>query len=302
MGWDVESQGLFGAPELPVIVGADAHNTIFKALAMLGLGRDRVIRVPIDAQGRMRPELLPDIPGPAIVCIQHGNVNSGAFDPAGPVIEWARVRDAWVHVDGAFGLWARATPSRAHLAAGVEGADSWATDAHKWLNVPYDSGLAFVRDAEALRAAMAVTADYLPTVTEQRAGGKHRPLQLPEAGREQEGRHQVDEDPAQRASGGHHQVEARQPAGPRAQRANLQRAPRIRRESRPLFPSLKRGMDREGRRTPARGIFAPHQRCRYPCWRGASPGVRICRAPPPGRGRSGPRRSPGPGRLLFEPL
>jgi glutamate/tyrosine decarboxylase-like PLP-dependent enzyme len=161
MGWDVESQGLFGAPELPVIVGADAHNTIFKALAMLGLGRDRVIRVPIDAQGRIRPEMLPDLPGPAIVCIQQGNVNSGAFDPAGPVIEWARARNAWVHVDGAFGLWARATPARAQLAAGVEGADSWATDAHKWLNVPYDCGIALVRDKSALRGAMGTGAAYL---------------------------------------------------------------------------------------------------------------------------------------------
>jgi len=161
MGWDVESQGLFGAPELPVIVGADAHSTIFKALAMLGLGRDRVLRVPIDSQGRMRPEALPDIAGPAIVCIQHGNVNSGAFDPAGPIIAWARSRNAWVHVDGAFGLWARAAASRAHLAQGAEDADSWATDAHKWLNVPYDCGVALVRDGVALRGAMGTGAAYL---------------------------------------------------------------------------------------------------------------------------------------------
>ena len=161
MGWDVESQGLFGAPELPVVVGGDAHSTIFKALAMLGLGRDRVIRVPIDSQGRLRAEALPDLPGPAIVCIQQGNVNSGAFDPAGPVVEWARARNAWVHVDGAFGLWARATRSRAHLAQGVEGADSWATDAHKWLNVPYDCGIVLVRDQSALRGAMGTGAAYL---------------------------------------------------------------------------------------------------------------------------------------------
>jgi glutamate/tyrosine decarboxylase-like PLP-dependent enzyme len=161
MDWDVEARGLFGAPEIPVIVGEDAHSTIFKALAMLGLGRDRVLRVPMDAEGRLRADSLPDIGGPAIVCIQHGNVNSGCFDPAGPVIEWARSRGAWVHVDGAFGLWARAASSRAYLAQGAEGADSWATDAHKWLNVPYDCGIAVVRDRSALRRVMGTGAAYL---------------------------------------------------------------------------------------------------------------------------------------------
>jgi glutamate/tyrosine decarboxylase-like PLP-dependent enzyme len=161
LGWDVEAQGLFGAPEVPVIVSADAHNTIFKSLAMLGLGRDRVTRVPIDAQGRMRPDAMPDVAGPAIVCIQHGNINTGAFDPTDPIIDWARERDVWVHVDGAFGLWARATPARAGLAGGVEHADSWATDAHKWLNVPYDCGIALVRDKSALRGAMGTGAAYL---------------------------------------------------------------------------------------------------------------------------------------------
>jgi len=154
LGWDVESQGLFGAPEVPVVVGAEAHNTIFKALAMLGLGRDRVIRVPIDAEGRMRPEAMPDIDGPAIVCIQHGNVNSGAFDPADEIIDWARARNAWVHVDAAFGLWARVTRDRAYLTKGVERADSWALDAHKWLNIPYDCGIALVRDRTDLSGAM----------------------------------------------------------------------------------------------------------------------------------------------------
>ncbi len=153
-GWDVESQGLFGAPQVRVVVGADAHNTIFKSLAMLGLGRDRVLRVPIDAEGRMRADALPDLDGPVIVCIQHGNVNSGAFDPAEPIIEWARQRQGWVHVDGAFGLWARVSPARAALSRGAEHADSWATDAHKWLNVPYDCGIALVRDTSALRGAM----------------------------------------------------------------------------------------------------------------------------------------------------
>jgi len=161
LGWDVESRGLFGAPEIPVIVGGDAHSTIFKALAMLGLGRDRVLPVPIDAEGRMRPGALPDVAGPVIVCIQHGNVNSGAFDPALPIIEWARRRGGWVHIDGAFGLWARAAPTRAHLCKGAELADSWATDAHKWLNVPYDCGIAIVRDEPALRGAMGTGAAYL---------------------------------------------------------------------------------------------------------------------------------------------
>ncbi len=161
LGWDVESKGLFGAPQIPVIVGAEAHSTIFKALAMLGLGRDRVIRVPIDREGRMRPDSMPVIDGPAIVCIQQGNVNSGAFDPAEEIIDWAHERGAWVHVDGAFGLWARASTDRAHLARGVERADSWATDAHKWLNVPYDCGIVLVRDQQALRGAMGTGAAYL---------------------------------------------------------------------------------------------------------------------------------------------
>jgi glutamate/tyrosine decarboxylase-like PLP-dependent enzyme len=160
-GWDVEAKGLFGAPAIPVIVGAEAHSTLYKALAMLGLGRDRVQKVPIDAQGRMRADALPQLTAPAIVCIQHGNVNSGAFDPAAPIIEWAHRNGSWVHVDGAFGLWARAAPGRAHLCEGAELADSWATDAHKWLNVPYDCGITMVRDPAALRGAMGTGAAYL---------------------------------------------------------------------------------------------------------------------------------------------
>jgi glutamate/tyrosine decarboxylase-like PLP-dependent enzyme len=162
-GWQVEADGLFGAPPITVIVGEEAHPTLLKSLGVLGLGRKRVARVPVDAQGRMRLDALPRIAGPTIVCVQAGNVNSGAFDPVAQITQRAHEAGAWVHVDGAFGLWARATPARAHLAAGVELADSWATDAHKWLNVPYDSGVAFVRDAEALRASMAITAEYLPT-------------------------------------------------------------------------------------------------------------------------------------------
>lgn len=162
VGWDVEAQGLFGAPPVTVVVGAEAHPSVLKALGLLGLGRTRMVTVPVDGQGRMRAEALPPLAGPTVVCIQAGNVNTGAFDPAPEICRRARAAGAWVHVDGAFGLWAAAAAPRAYLAAGVGEADSWATDAHKWLNVPYDSGLAFVRDPETLRAAMAVSAAYLP--------------------------------------------------------------------------------------------------------------------------------------------
>jgi glutamate/tyrosine decarboxylase-like PLP-dependent enzyme len=163
VGWDVEADGLFGAPPVTVIVSAEAHPTLLKALGVVGFGRTRVVKVPVDDQGRMRADALPAIDGPAIVCVQVGNVNTGACDPVAEICERVAASGAWVHVDGAFGLWARVAPSRAHLVAGIELADSWATDAHKWLNVPYDSGVAFVRDGRALRAAMAVTAEYLPT-------------------------------------------------------------------------------------------------------------------------------------------
>ncbi len=161
-GWDVESNGLFGAPEIHVVVGEEAHPTLFRSLSLLGLGHQRVTKVPVDDQGRMRADMLPKLSGPTIVCTQAGNVNSGGFDPIDEICKWAHEAGAWVHVDGAFGLWASATPKRAHLTAGVGQADSWATDAHKWLNVPYDSGLAFVRDPEMLRAALRLTAAYLP--------------------------------------------------------------------------------------------------------------------------------------------
>ena len=164
-GHDVDRHGLHAAPEITVVVGAQAHATLFKALGMLGLGRDRVVRVPADDQGRMRADMLPDLAGPAIVCTQAGNVNSGAFDPVGAVCDAVRANDIWVHVDGAFGLWGRASDRLEEQAVGVERADSWATDAHKWLNVPYDSGLAIVRDAAALGGAMSIRADYLPDRT-----------------------------------------------------------------------------------------------------------------------------------------
>jgi glutamate/tyrosine decarboxylase-like PLP-dependent enzyme len=164
-GWNVEADGLFGAPPITVIVGEEAHPTLFKSLGLLGLGRNRVRRLPVDEQGRMRADAVPAISGPTIICVQAGNVNTGAFDPLPEVCERAHAGGAWVHVDGAFGLWATTTPSTVHLTNGIADADSWATDFHKWLNVPYDSGLAVVRDADALRAAMAITADYLPTTS-----------------------------------------------------------------------------------------------------------------------------------------
>ena len=147
-GWDVEARGLFGAPEVTVVVGDEVHPTLLKALGLLGFGRERVVRVPVDGQGRMRADALPAITGPAIVCLQAGNVNTGAVDPLEELTARAHEAGAWVHVDGAFGLWAAVAPERAHLVRGVGAADSWATDAHKWLNVPYDSGLVFVRDPE----------------------------------------------------------------------------------------------------------------------------------------------------------
>ena len=168
VGWDVEADGLFGAPPITVIVGAEAHPSLFKALGIVGLGRDRVVTVPTDSQGRIRADSLPEVTGPTIVCLQAGNVNTGAFDPFREIA--VRVKESraptWIHVDGAFGLWARVAPARAHLADGIELADSWATDGHKWLNSPYDCGIAIVRDGEALRRAMSTSAAYLPSGAE----------------------------------------------------------------------------------------------------------------------------------------
>ncbi|WP_028065550.1 pyridoxal phosphate-dependent decarboxylase family protein [Solirubrobacter soli] len=162
-GWDAASQGLIGAPPIAVIAGEEAHATIFSALRMIGLGRDSATLVAADDQGRMDPDALAQAldHGPTIVCAQAGNVNSGAFDPLEPIEYLCEQSGAWLHVDGAFGLWAAASPSLSHLTRGLERADSWATDAHKWLNVPYDGGLAIVRDRAAHRAAMSVSAAYL---------------------------------------------------------------------------------------------------------------------------------------------
>ena len=162
-GWDVEARGLFGAPRVKVVVGAEVHVSVLKALSLLGLGTGDVVRVPTDEQGRMRADQLPDLTGPTIICIQAGNVNSGAFDPAHAICEQAHSAGAWVHVDGAFGLWAHAAPGRRHLVEGMNEADSWATDGHKWLNVPYDSGMVYVRQGDHLKAAMSgASAAYLP--------------------------------------------------------------------------------------------------------------------------------------------
>jgi glutamate/tyrosine decarboxylase-like PLP-dependent enzyme len=181
-GWDVENDGLFRAPELTVVVGEEAHVTVRKALALLGLGRSRVTVVSADAQGRMRADKLPRLDERTIVCVQAGNVNSGACDPIREICAAATGAGAWVHVDGAFGLWARVEPERAALVDGLELADSWATDAHKWLNVPYDCGIAFVRDAAMLRAAMAAPAAYLLT------GGEREGMHLtPESSRRARG-------------------------------------------------------------------------------------------------------------------
>jgi glutamate/tyrosine decarboxylase-like PLP-dependent enzyme len=165
-GWNVEAEGLQGAPALRVVAGANAHVTIARACRILGLGADTVRVVPADGEGRMPAEelgaVLAEHDGPQIVCAQAGEVNSGAFDPLAQITELCRAHGAWCHVDGAFGLWAAVSPARRHLLGGFERADSWATDAHKWLNVPYDCGIAIVADAARQRGAMASTADYIP--------------------------------------------------------------------------------------------------------------------------------------------
>src|SRR5271156_473799 len=160
-GWDIEEDGLFGAPPIHVVVGDEVHISVLKAISMLGLGRSRVTRVPVDDQGRIRLDALPPLDDHTLVCIQAGNVNTGAFDPAGEICSRAHEAGSWVHVDGAFGLWAAVSPLYAPLLAGAGTADSWAIDCHKWLTVPYDSGVAVVRDAEHLRSAMSISAAYL---------------------------------------------------------------------------------------------------------------------------------------------
>jgi glutamate/tyrosine decarboxylase-like PLP-dependent enzyme len=174
-GWDVEADGLQGAPKLHVVAGAGAHASIDTAARFLGFGTSNLVRVAADGQGRMVPDALKaalgHIHGPTIVCLQAGHVNTGAFDPFTPLVEIAHARDAWVHVDGAFGLWARAVDGLRHLSDGVERADSWGVDAHKWLNVPYDSGIAIVAHPAAHRASMAQRASYLLRAEGERRDG-----------------------------------------------------------------------------------------------------------------------------------
>jgi len=165
-GWDVEEAGLQGAPRVHVIVGGQRHDAIDASLRALGLGASTAVVVPADDAGRTRPEAVAaaaaGVRGPTIVCLQVGNVNGGAVDAAGAIADAVRREDLWVHVDGAFGLWARAAPAYRHLVDGVERADSWATDAHKWLNTPYDCGMAICAHPGAHRRAMGMRADYLP--------------------------------------------------------------------------------------------------------------------------------------------
>jgi len=170
LGWDVESRGLFGAPQITIVASEQVHASLLKALSLLGLGRERLIRVPVDDQGRIITSELPELTPATIVCLLAGNVNSGAFDPASQICAAAQHAGAWVHVDGAFGLWAAAAGARSYLTQGYDQADSWAVDAHKWLNVPYDSGMVICRQEEHLRAAMSYSADYLVQGQEREPG------------------------------------------------------------------------------------------------------------------------------------
>jgi glutamate/tyrosine decarboxylase-like PLP-dependent enzyme len=169
-GWDIEANGLMGAPAVTVITGHEVHPSLMTSLSMLGMGSSRVVRVSSDDQGRMRPSAIPLICGPTILCVQAGNVNSGSFDDFGSIIPRTRELGAWIHVDGTFGLWAKASPLLRPLARGLEQADSWAADAYEWLNVPYDSGLVFVRDPNTLQAASAVAEQNLPDLSRRARG------------------------------------------------------------------------------------------------------------------------------------
>ena len=179
VGWDLESEGLAASPPVTVVVGEEAHATMLKALKLLGVGKNQIHAIPADSQGRMQPSRIPRFERPLIVCAQLGNVNTGACDPVAEICEVGHGMGAWVHVDGAFGLWAGASRTRKHIVEGVDRADSWATDAHKWLNVPQDSGVAIVRNPAALQRAMSINAAYYPD-----PGGKREPMQWgPESSR-----------------------------------------------------------------------------------------------------------------------
>jgi glutamate/tyrosine decarboxylase-like PLP-dependent enzyme len=180
LDWDIEQKGLFGAPPIKIVLGEDAHSTVFSALQYLGIGKDSILKVSTDENGSMLPEAFGKAMEtvsnePAVIVItQAGQINTGAFDPHHSIAaQVQKHRNQWHHVDGAFGLWARACPDRAGLAAGVEEADSWATDGHKWLQTPYDCGFAIVRDPEAHRRAMTIAASYLPPVREGERDPSH---------------------------------------------------------------------------------------------------------------------------------
>ena len=177
VGWDVDRKGLFNAPAINVVIGDDAHTTVFSALQFLGLGHDRVIRIETDAQGRMSADAfirrIESLSGPMIVVLQAGQINTGAFDDFAAIIPAAKARDAWVHVDGAFGLWANVSDRHRHLLRGVELADSWASDGHKWLQTPYDCGYAIVREEVVHRRAMTIAASYLPATSENERDPSH---------------------------------------------------------------------------------------------------------------------------------
>ena len=164
--WDPDADGLFGAPEVHVFIGDDAHTSVFSALQYIGFGHDRVIRVETDSQGRMKSDDLElkveDRSGPMIIIAQAGQINTGAFDPFAEIAKIAESAGAWLHVDGAFGLWARANPRLKALTEGIEQADSWVTDGHKWLQTPFDTGYVIVKDANAHKRAMTTWASYLP--------------------------------------------------------------------------------------------------------------------------------------------
>ena len=169
-GWDPDADGLFGAPPVHVLIGADAHSSLFSSLQLIGFGRKRVITIDTDAQGRMLPSALEaaiaGLSGPKVVIAQAGQINTGAYDPFTDIVAVGKAHDAWVHVDGAFGLWARAVPELRHLTEGIEDCDSWVTDGHKWLQVPYDSGFAIVRHRDALLGAMTQWSSYLPSIAQ----------------------------------------------------------------------------------------------------------------------------------------
>jgi len=187
-GWDPDADGLFGAPPVHVLIGADAHSSLFASLQLIGFGYRRVTKIATDDQGRMIPAALEaeiaELSGPKIVIAQAGQINTGAFDPFTEVARMAREHDAWLHVDGAFGLWARATPAHKHLTDSIELCDSWCTDGHKWLQAPYDSGFAIVRDKEILLKAMTQWSSYLPSLEQ---GGRVPSNYVPELSRRARG-------------------------------------------------------------------------------------------------------------------